>query len=90
MFKSQDFFQPAISFVSRAITSSSFVGITNTFTLLSGVEMQISSPLLELASSSISTPRYLKYSAMEDLMDLLFSPTPAVNTIASTPFMAAT
>ena len=46
-----------ISFVSRAMTSSSFVGITKTFTLLSGVEIMMSSPRLLLASGSISTPR---------------------------------
>ena len=50
-------FYPQISFVSRAMTSSSFVGITKTLTLLSGVEIMMSSPRLLLASGSISTPR---------------------------------
>ena len=51
------FYLPTMSRVSRAMTSSSLVGMTKTLTLLSGVEIMISSPRLEFASSSISTPR---------------------------------
>ena len=43
--------------VSLAIASSSFVGITITLTLESGVEITISFPLTLLASSSILMPR---------------------------------
>lgn len=43
--------------VSRAMASSSFVGTTITFTLLSGVLMTISSPRVAFFSSSITTPR---------------------------------
>ena len=43
--------------VSRQIASSSFVGITATFTLESGVEITISSPLCPFASLSSVTPR---------------------------------
>ena len=49
--------QPQMAFVSRAMTSSSFVGMTNTLTLESGVEIMMSSPRLLLASGSIVTPR---------------------------------
>lgn len=49
--------QPQMAFVSRAMTSSSFVGMTNTLTLESGVEIMMSSPRLLLAASSIFTPR---------------------------------
>lgn len=43
--------------VSRAMTSSSLVGITKSFTLLSAVEMQMSSPRFLFGSGSISQPR---------------------------------
>ena len=82
--------QPMMSLVSRAITSSSLVGITKTLTLESGVEIIISSPRLEFASLSIFTPRYQKYSDIAAREALLFSPTPAVKMMASTPFIAAT
>ena len=49
--------QPTISLVSLAMTSSSFVGMTKTLTLESGVEIMTSSPRLELAASSMVTPR---------------------------------
>ena len=49
--------QPQMAFVSRAMTSSSFVGMTNTLTLESWVEIMMSSPRLLLASGSIVTPR---------------------------------
>ena len=51
------YFAEAMSRVSRAITSSSLVGITKTFTLESGVEIMMSSPRFLLASSSTLTPR---------------------------------
>ena len=46
-----------MSRVSRAMTSSSFVGMTKTLTLLSGVEIITSSPRFALAASSSLTPR---------------------------------
>lgn len=46
-----------MSRVSRAMTSSSLVGITKSFTLLSAVEMQMSSPRFLFGSGSISQPR---------------------------------
>ena len=49
--------QAMMSRVSRAMTSSSLVGITKTLTLESGVLISISSPRFLLASSSIFTPR---------------------------------
>ena len=49
--------QATMSLVSRAMTSSSLVGMTKTLTLESGVEIMMSSPRLELATGSISTPR---------------------------------
>ena len=45
-----------IFIVSRAITSSSSVGIRATFTLESGAEMMVSEEAFSLASASILTP----------------------------------
>lgn len=46
--------------VSLQIASSSFVGITATLTLESGVEITVSSPRFLFASVSMEIPRYLK------------------------------
>ena len=74
--------------VSRQIASSSFVGITATFTLESGVEITMSSPLLLFASASNLIPKYPKCSQTFSRTIPAFSPIPAVNAIASTPFKA--
>ena len=77
--------------VSLAIANSSFVGTTQSFTLESAVEIIISSPTaFSLAASSYFTPKYPKYWQIIGLNHAAFSPTPAVNVIASTPFIAAT
>ena len=52
-----DYLPQTMSRVSRAMTSSSFVGMTYTFTLESGVEIITSSPRFLLASGSTVTPR---------------------------------
>ena len=75
--------------VSLAIASSSLVGITSTLTLEPGAEITIYCPLFELASSSISIPRNARYPHTFFLVILSFSPTPAVNAMASTPLIAA-
>ena len=46
-----------MSRVSRAMTSSSLVGMTHSWTRLESVEMRLSLPRLALAASSISQPR---------------------------------
>ena len=50
------------SSVSRAITISSLVGMTRTFTLLSAAEISASLPRTAFFSSSILAPRYSKFS----------------------------
>ena len=51
------FYFPVNATVSRAIASSSLVGMHNTATLEPGVEITFSSPRTWFAASSISTPR---------------------------------
>ena len=76
--------------VSLAIASSSLVGITQSLTFESAVEIMPSTPqaFSEAASSSL-TPRNPRYFQTIGLNHAAFSPTPAVNVIASTPFIAA-
>ena len=69
--------------------SSSLVGMTQTVTLESGVEMMTSSPRSLFFSASSLTPRYSRPSQMDARMELEFSPTPAVKTMQSTPPSAA-
>ena len=72
--------------VSRAITNSSFVGITKTLTLELGVLIKRSPLPLTFASSSSSTPKAsFNKSQIPFLAKNEFSPIPAVKQIASTP-----
>ena len=75
--------------VSWAIMSSSSVGMSSTFTLESAAEMTVSLPRTLLAAASIFTPMNSRPEAMFMRVLASFSPTPAVNTMASTPPMAA-
>ena len=72
-----------------AIMSSSSVGMSSTFTLESAAETTASWPRVLLASASIFTPMNSRPEAMAIRVTASFSPTPAVNTMASTPPMAA-
>ena len=83
-----DYF-PAISLVSRAIMSSSLVARTQTWTGLSSVLIRCSSARSALRAGSILTPRYSRPWQIAARLPTPFSPTPAVNTMASTPPMAA-
>jgi len=78
-----------ISAVSRAIASSSLVGITSTLVPFPGLEMIISSPRLWLASSSREIPRNERLSHTMSRIMGLFSPNPAVKQMASTPSISA-
>src|SRR5262249_26554660 len=69
--------------VCRAIISSSLVGITQTETLLCGLEIR--GPLTTLAASSSSIPSHADASLIRLRISAEFSPMPAVNTSASTP-----
>ena len=80
---------PTISAVSMAIMSSSSVGMSSTYTLESAEEMTVSLPRTLLASASIFTPMNSRPEATAMRVAASFSPTPAVNTMASTPPMAA-
>jgi hypothetical protein len=71
----------------RAIINSSFVGITQTETLLVAAEMRCS--LRVLASLSRIIPSHLEDSQMRRRISAEFSPIPAVNTNPSTPPSAA-
>ena len=75
--------------VSCAIMSSSLVGMTQTVTLESGVEITTSSPRSLFFSGSSLTPRYSRPSQIDARMEPEFSPTPAVKTMQSTPPSAA-
>ena len=75
--------------VSCAIMSSSLVGMTQTVTLESDVEITTSSPRSLFFSGSSLTPRYSRPSQMDARMEPEFSPTPAVKTMQSTPPRAA-
>ena len=75
--------------VSWAIISSSSVGMRRTFTLESGAEITVSLPRTLLAAASIFTPMNSSPEATAMRVLPSFSPTPAVNTMASTPPMAA-
>ncbi len=69
--------------------SSSFVGMSSTLTLESAAEITRSSPRTLLASSSIFTPMNSRPEAIAMRWLALFSPTPAVKMMASTPPIAA-
>ena len=75
--------------MSRAIISSSLVGMSSTFTLESMAEMMASLPRTLLASGSILMPMNSRPEAMAMRCAASFSPTPAVKITASTPPMAA-
>ena len=71
--------------MSSAIISSSFVGTIYTFILESGVEINLSSPLILLASLSIFIPKNSKYLHILSLASIPLSPTPPANAIISSP-----
>ena len=71
------------------MASSSLVGTHSSATVLSEVEITRSSPRTVFFSGSSWAPRYPNYFAISARPAILFSPTPAVNAIASTPFIAA-
>ena len=78
-----------VASVSRAIISSSLVGMTQTVTLESSAEMMASLPRVLFFSGSSLTPRNSRPSQMRARMEAEFSPTPAVNTRQSSPPRAA-
>ena len=78
-----------VASVSRAIISSSFVGMTYTFTVLSVAEMSVSLPRTWFFSWSTWTPRNPRPSQMLSRISGPFSPTPAVKTRQSRPPSAA-
>ena len=71
----------------RAIISSSLVGITHADTRLAAVLMR--GPPRALAAASSSTPSHAASRQTRSRIAALFSPMPAVNTIASRPPSAA-
>lgn len=69
--------------MSRAISTSSLVGMFNTVTFAPSEEM-IASERVSLRSGSISQPNQVNPLMIRARTDLEFSPIPAVKTIAST------